>query len=92
MQYHVSLNGQGYVLDLDRYQKRIREPFPSKQTEGSLDFSDLRGTEQLLAISDWSGGEGELQHSGTVIRASPRSRATARWLAPDRKRWIRSRR
>jgi hypothetical protein len=61
-QYHVSLNGQGYVLDLDRYQKRIREPFPSKQTEGSVDFGDLRGPEQLVVISDWSGGEGAVSH------------------------------
>lgn len=61
-QYHVSLNGQGYVLDLDRYQKRIREPFPSKQTEGSVDFGDLRGPEQLVVISDWSGGEGAVAH------------------------------
>ncbi|MCC7367369.1 MAG: hypothetical protein IT306_03040 [Chloroflexi bacterium] len=61
-QYHVSLNGQGYVLDLDRYQKRIREPFPSKQTEGSVDFGDLRGPEQLLVLSDWSGGEGVVSY------------------------------
>ncbi|MGE3913945.1 MAG: hypothetical protein AB7K36_31665 [Chloroflexota bacterium] len=61
-QYHVTLNGQGYVLDLDRYQKRIREPFAARQSQGSLAYSDLRGPEQLLVISDWAGGEGYIQH------------------------------
>ena len=60
--YHVTLNGQGYVLAPDRYQKRIRDPFPSKQAAGSVDFGDLRGPVQLMVISDWSGGEGAIQH------------------------------
>ena len=60
--YHVTLNGQGYVLDLDRYVKRIREPFAAKQGSGSVALADLRGPEQVLAISDWSGGDGAVQH------------------------------
>ena len=61
-QYHVTLNGQGYVLDLDRYAKRVRDPFVTKQSAGAVALGDLRGPEQLLAISDWSGGEGQIQH------------------------------
>ena len=61
-QYHVSIAGQGYVLDLDRYARRIREPFAGKQSAGSLALADLRGPEQVLVISDWSGGEGAVQH------------------------------
>lgn len=61
-QYHVSLNSQGYLLDLDRYVKRIREPFAVKQSQGSVAVGDLRGPEQVLTISDWSGGEGYVQH------------------------------
>lgn len=61
-QYHVSIASQGYILDLDRYAKRIREPFAGKQSSGSLAIADLRGPEQVLVISDWSGGEGAVQH------------------------------
>jgi hypothetical protein len=61
-QYHVTLNSQGYVLDLDRYVKRIREPFAPKRAAGSAAVGDLVGPEQVLTISDWSGGEGFEQH------------------------------
>ena len=61
-QYHVTLNSQGYILDLDRYTRRIREPFAAKQAAGSVALADLRGPEQVLVISDWSGGEGAVQH------------------------------
>lgn len=71
-QYHVTLNSQGYILDLDRYAKRIREPFVGKQGSGSVAIADLRGPEQVLVISDWSGGEGAVQHN----EASP-----SRWRA-----------
>ena len=62
VQYHVTLNAQGYVLDLDRYVKRIREPFAGKQSAGAVAVSDLRGPEQVSVISDWGGGEGYVQH------------------------------
>lgn len=61
-QYHVTLNSQGYVLDLDRYVKRIREPFAPKRAAGSAAVGDLIGPEQVLTISDWSGGEGHERH------------------------------
>jgi hypothetical protein len=61
-QYHVTLNSQGYVLDLDRYVKRIKEPFAPKRAAGSAVVGDLIGPEQALTISDWSGGEGHERH------------------------------
>ena len=61
-QYHVTLNSQGYVLDLERYQKRPRAPFVSKSAQGAVSFQDLRGPEQVLRLTDWSGGEGRVQH------------------------------
>jgi hypothetical protein len=61
-QYHVTLNAQGYILDLDRYAKRVRDPFVTRQSTGAVAIADLRGPEQVLVISDWSGGEGYAQH------------------------------
>ena len=68
VQYHVTLNSQGYVLDLDRYARRIRDPFVPRQGQGSVAVGDLRGPEQVLVISDWSGGEGS-DRSTDVRRA-----------------------
>jgi len=50
------------VLDLDRYMKRIREPFAPKRAAGSANVDDLAGPTQALTISDWRGGEGYEQH------------------------------
>jgi hypothetical protein len=61
-QYHVTLNGQGYLLDLGRYSRRVRDPFVTKQSSGSVAVGDLRGPEQVFVISEWSGGEGFQQH------------------------------
>lgn len=61
-QYHVTLNSQGYVLDLDRYKKRVRDPFVTRQSTGAVELADLRGPEQVLVIDDWSGGEGYAVH------------------------------
>jgi hypothetical protein len=61
-QYHVTLNSQGYVLDLDRYKKRVRDPFVTRQSQGAVAIADLRGPEQVLVVDDWSGGEGYTVH------------------------------
>jgi hypothetical protein len=61
-QYHVTLNSQGYILDLGRYRKRVHEPFVSKQGQGAVAVGDLKGPEEVFTISDWSGGEGYVQH------------------------------
>jgi len=62
-QYHVTLNGQGYMLDLTQYSKRPRPPFAGKTASGLVSVDDLRGPELLLRVTDWSGGEGETQWS-----------------------------
>jgi len=63
--YHVTLNGQGFVLDLsdkDGYSRRLFDPFASKLGGGQRSYTDLKGTEQAISLSDWSGGEGQAQH------------------------------
>ncbi len=68
-QYHVTLNGQGYLVDLDRYARRPAAVFAPKRSEGAPDVGDFL-VEEGLRVSDWSGGEGYLQ----LDPASP-----ARW-------------
>lgn len=60
--YHVTLNGQGYLLDLARYQKRPRPAFVSRQAQGAVSLADLRGPELVFTLSDWSAGEGAVEH------------------------------
>ena len=59
--YHVTLNGQGYVIDLDAYVRRSSEPFALKRAQGARSYGDLRGPEQIVHLTDWSGGEGQVQ-------------------------------
>lgn len=59
--YHVTLNGQGYLIDLDRYVRRSFDPFAAKRAQGDRSYADLRGTTQVLRLTDWSGGEGRTQ-------------------------------
>ena len=68
-QYHVTLNSQGYVLDLERYQKRPRAAFVSRSSVGAVSFEDLRGPEQILRLTDWSGGEGQVQDGAVSANA-----------------------
>jgi hypothetical protein len=58
--YHVTLGGQGLVLDLAGYRKRAAAPFAGKVASGDRSYGDL-AHEQVWAVSDWSGGEGYLQ-------------------------------
>src|SRR5215218_6247255 len=59
--YHVTLNGQGYVLDLGAYARRAFEPFAVKRAQGARSYGDLRGPGQVVRLTDWSGGEGQVQ-------------------------------
>ncbi|MCC6179476.1 MAG: hypothetical protein IT305_29555 [Chloroflexi bacterium] len=56
--YHVTLDGQGYVLDLRRYRKGVAETFARKQASGLRSYGDLVGPEEVWRLSDWRGGEG----------------------------------
>ncbi|MDP8921710.1 MAG: hypothetical protein M3O34_02405, partial [Chloroflexota bacterium] len=60
--YHVTLNGQGYLIDLDTYVRRSFETFALKRARGARSYGDLRGPEQVVRLTDWSGGEGQVQH------------------------------
>lgn len=59
-QYHVTLNGNGYLANLDKYQRRPAAVFAPKRSEGAPDVGDFL-MEEGLRVSDWSGGEGYLQ-------------------------------
>lgn len=58
--YHVTLNGQGYLVDLSKYVRRSAAPFAPKRAQGDRTYGDF-AHDQGLRISDWSGGEGYLQ-------------------------------
>jgi hypothetical protein len=57
--YHVTLGGQGLMLDLRSYRRRPAGVFAAKQAQGDRSYGDQL-VEQVLALSDWSGGEGQL--------------------------------
>jgi hypothetical protein len=59
-QYHVTLGGQGLMLDLQSYKRSLATLFAGKIHDGSLSLADLV-VEAGLALSDWSGGEGQLE-------------------------------
>ena len=56
-QYHVSLGGQGYLLDLRGYRRRAHAPFAPKTSQGERGYGDLVH-DQAYRVSDWRGGEG----------------------------------
>lgn len=59
--YHVTLGGQGLMLDLRSYRRRPAGAFAAKQAQGDRSYGDQL-VEQVLALSDWSGGEGQLEY------------------------------
>jgi hypothetical protein len=58
--YHVTLGGQGLMLDLSSYRKRTAKQLAGKVAGGDLSTADLL-VEQVWRLADWSGGEGQLQ-------------------------------
>lgn len=60
-QYHVTLGSQGLVLDLQSYARTLADPFVGKVASGARTYDDLVH-DQVIAINDWSGGEGYLRH------------------------------
>ncbi|MFN0071898.1 MAG: hypothetical protein ACKVVP_10470 [Chloroflexota bacterium] len=61
MTYHVTLAGQGLLLDLQSYKRSLAEPFAGKLVSGDLSYGSLRD-EMAVLIDDWSGGEGYTSH------------------------------
>ncbi len=71
MQYHLTLNGQGYLIDLASYRKEAGEPFAGKQASGNRLYADLKDV-AVWAQTDWRGGRGSRRWD---------ERAPARWQA-----------
>jgi hypothetical protein len=59
--YHVTLAGQGLLVDLQSYQRTLADPFAPKTSSGDRGYGDLRD-EIAVLIDDWSGGEGFTRH------------------------------
>lgn len=55
--YHVTLGGQGLMLDLSTYRRRVARTFAPRQASGELSYADQL-LEQVWALGDWGGGEG----------------------------------
>ncbi len=55
--YHLTLGGQGYLIDLASYKKQAGDQFAGKQAVSTRLYSDLRDVE-VWAQQDWSGGRG----------------------------------
>jgi hypothetical protein len=55
--YHVTLDGQGLILDLGTYRKQVAPPFADKVAQGDRTYQDLF-FEQVWQLGDWSGGDG----------------------------------
>jgi hypothetical protein len=55
--YHLTLNGQGYLVDLASYRKQAGEQFAGKQASGNRLYADLKDV-AVWAQTDWRGGRG----------------------------------
>ncbi|HZU06174.1 MAG TPA: hypothetical protein VFB73_09375 [Chloroflexota bacterium] len=64
-QYHITLNGQGYLVDLRRYRKTAGDAFVARRATGPLSYADLRD------ISTWAQTTWAEGHAPTPAPADP---------------------
>lgn len=55
--YHVTLDGQGYMLDLPSYRKSVGSQVAPKTRDGDLGYSDFTAL-SIWAQENWQGGAG----------------------------------
>ncbi|HZT08594.1 MAG TPA: hypothetical protein VFC51_16345, partial [Chloroflexota bacterium] len=55
--YHLTLDGQGYLIDEASYRKAVASPFAPKQRQGDAGYGDLARA-SVWALTDWRGGMG----------------------------------
>src|SRR5579884_1874738 len=56
-QYHVTIGGQGYLVDLASYRKGAGDQFAARQAVGARLYADLKDV-AVWAQTDWRGGRG----------------------------------
>src|SRR4051794_22737587 len=78
--YHVTLGGQGLMVDLQTYKRSLATLFAGKLHDGSLSLDDLL-FEGALVVSDWSGGEGQVE-AAPAFERSERINAAAYLSGP----------
>ena len=55
--YHLTFNGQGYLIDLASYRKEAGAQFAGKQASGNRLYADLEDV-AVWTQTDWRGGRG----------------------------------
>jgi hypothetical protein len=69
--YHLTLNGQGYLIDLPSYRKQAGDQFAGKVAQSTRLYADLKDV-AVWAQTDWRGGRGYRRWD---------ERAPSRWQA-----------
>ncbi len=64
-QYHVILDGQGYIVDVDKYLRSLSKPFAPKTRSGATTYGDL-SLQAAWAQQDWRGGFGYPEYNATI--------------------------
>ena len=83
-QLPLTLNGQGFLIDLASYRKQAGEQFAGKQASGNRLYADLKDV-AVWAQTDWRGGRGwqALGRAGARALAGGERAGHARARAAD---------